>query len=170
MTEKFKQMWQKLRNSKRYREQFVSSQVKRGVPFQIRALMKKRGLSQEQLAKQSQLTQGVISRASDPNNGNLTLNTIIRIAAGFDVAFVGMFVPFSNLVKWYSDLSESSGEIRTFGEEDTATPCKEVEEGPETHPKDLSKGHFWRPQGSVLPPSPRGALDQAGIEQQEQVQ
>jgi transcriptional regulator with XRE-family HTH domain len=122
MTEKSKQIWQKLAASKKYREQFVSAQVKRGIPFQIRALMKKKGLSQEKLAKQAQLTQGVISRAADPNNGNLTLNTIIRIAAGFDVAFIGMFVAFSDLVKWYSDLSESSGEILSFNEENILAP------------------------------------------------
>src|ERR1022692_931427 len=119
MIEKFRQIWQKFAKSKKYREQFVSAQVKRGIPFQIRALMKKQKLSQEKLALQSGLTQGVISRAADPNNGNLTINTIIRIAAGFDVAFVGMFVPFSELVKWYSNMSEQDlGEILTFTEED----------------------------------------------------
>lgn len=118
MTGKFKQIWQKLAKSKRYREQFVAAQVKRGIPFQIRALMKNQGLSQEKLAAQAQLTQGVISRAADPNNGNLTLNTVIRIAAGFDVAFIGMFVPFSDLVKWYSAMSEKSGAILNFTKED----------------------------------------------------
>lgn len=118
MIEKFRQIWQKFRKSKKYREQFVAAQVKRGIPFQIRSLMKKQGLSQEKLALKSGLTQGVISRAADPNNGNLTLNTIIRVAAGFDVAFVGMFVPFSELVNWYSNMSEESGNILTFTEED----------------------------------------------------
>jgi transcriptional regulator with XRE-family HTH domain len=114
---KIERLWQKLK-SKRYREQFVSAQVKRGIPFQIRALMKKQELTQEKLALKSGLAQGVISRAADPNNGNLTLNTIIRVAAGLDVAFVGMFVPFSELVKWYSNMSEKSGEILTFTQED----------------------------------------------------
>jgi transcriptional regulator with XRE-family HTH domain len=125
MTEKSKQIWQKLARSKKYREQFVSAQVKRGIPFQIRAMMKKNGLSQEKLAAQAQLTQGVISRAADPNNGNLTLNTIIRVAAGFDVAFIGTFVPFRDLVNWYSNMSEAEFQnILTFDEENA-----EVEEG-----------------------------------------
>ena len=110
----FEELWRKLAKSKAYREEFVAAQLKRGIPFQIRALMKKKGFSQEKLAKLSNLTQGVISRAANPNYGNLTLNTIIRIAAGFDVAFTGKFVPFSELGRWFVDLSEDSVQVPSF--------------------------------------------------------
>lgn len=113
----FEQLWKKLARNKRYREEFVAAQVKRGIPFQIRALMKTLGLSQEALATRARLSQGVVSRAANPTYGNLTLNTIIRIAAGFDVAFVGRFVPFSELDRWFTDLSEDSLRIKTFTEE-----------------------------------------------------
>ena len=116
----FKELWLKLAKSKKYREEFVASQVKRGIPFQIRALMKEKKFSQERLASLSGLTQGVVSRAGNPNYGNLTLNTIIRIAAGFDVAFVGRFVPFSELGRWFINLSEESVRISTFSEENAA--------------------------------------------------
>lgn len=116
----FSQLWKKLAKSKKYREEFVAAQVKRGIPFQIRTRLKQTGLSQEKLASQAGLTQGVVSRAADPDYGNLTLNTIIRIAAGFDVAFVGKFVPFSELAKWFIDLSESSVAVKTFDEENKA--------------------------------------------------
>lgn len=115
----FENTWQKLRN-KTYREHFVDSQVKRAIPFQIRSIMKARGLSQEQLASLAGLTQGVVSRAASPKYGNLTLNTIVRIAAGFDVAFIGRFVPFSELVRYYDELSENMGEVPTFEQEDEA--------------------------------------------------
>src|SRR5207249_9646728 len=83
-------LWEKLARSKNYREEFVAAQLKRGIPFQARALLKAReGWTQETLAEKAQLTQGVVSRALNPNYGNLTLNTIIKIAAGFDVAFIG---------------------------------------------------------------------------------
>ena len=100
----FRSRWKKLARSKKYREEFVAAQVKRGIPFQVRKLMKQFDLSQQELAERAGLTQGVVSRAADPDYGNLTLNTIIRIAAGFDIAFVGKFVPFTELTKWYSDL------------------------------------------------------------------
>ncbi len=110
-------LWRKLR-SKKYREEFVGAQVKRGIPFQIQTLMKQKGFSQEKLAKESNLTQGVISRAANPDYGNLTLNTVLKIAAGFDVAFIGKFVPFSELGNWFTALSEETVRVKSFKEED----------------------------------------------------
>jgi transcriptional regulator with XRE-family HTH domain len=123
----FEELWKKLARTKEYREHFVASQVKRGIPFQIRALMKKKELNQDKLAELAKLTQGVVSRAANPNYGNLTLNTIIRIAAGFDVAFIGKFVPFSELGKWLINLSEEeAGQVSTFEEENEAFKEKKV--------------------------------------------
>lgn len=114
----FKRLWEKLvAGGKRYREQFVAAQAKRTIPFQIRALMKKQKLSQQQLAERSGLSQGVISRAANPAYGNLSLNTLIRIAAGFDVAFVGRFVPFSELGRWLDNLNDESFAVDSFEEE-----------------------------------------------------
>ena len=114
-------LWKKLAK-KKYREAFVSSQLKRGIPFQIRGLRNQRGWSQADLAKTSDLTQGVISRAEDPDYGNLTFNTILRIAAGFDVAFIGKFIPFSELGGWFMNLSEESVQVASFIDESIETP------------------------------------------------
>ena len=116
----FRDVWNSFAKSKKYREAFTFSLFKRMVPFQIRALRKQREWSQEQLAKSANLTQGVVSRAEDPDYGNLTINTIRRIAAGFDVAFIVKFVPFSELDKWFLDLSEVSVQVRSFEEENEA--------------------------------------------------
>lgn len=115
----FEQLWTKFREKpEAYREEFVSAQVKRAIPFQIRAMLKERGWTQDKLAERSGLEQGVVSRAANPNYGNLTLNTIIRIAAGFDVAFIGQFVPFSELGRWFTNLSEAEiGNVPSFEEE-----------------------------------------------------
>lgn len=111
-------LWEKFEKSKGYREEFVAAQVKRGIPFQARALLKaRRGWTQQTLAEKSGLTQGVVSRALNPNYGNLALNTIIRIAAGFDVAFVGMFIPFSELERRFEGMSEESVQVASFDEE-----------------------------------------------------
>lgn len=104
-----KDIWPKLARSKKYREEFVAAHAKQAIPFQIRALMKQFGLSQKELAKRCGLTQGAISRAADPSYGNLTINTLVRLAAGFDVAFVGRFVPFSDLPTWFDRLYEGEG-------------------------------------------------------------
>jgi transcriptional regulator with XRE-family HTH domain len=115
---RFSALWSKLR-SKKYREQFVADATRRAIPVQIRALMRIKGISQSELAERSGLTQGVISRAANPAYGKLTLNTIIRIAAGFDVAFVGRFVPFSRLDEYLRHLSDADlADVPTFAEED----------------------------------------------------
>jgi transcriptional regulator with XRE-family HTH domain len=110
-------IWNKLSKSKKYREEYVAALLKRSVPFQIRTLLKKRGFSQQELAEKSELTQGVISRAQDSNYGNLTFNTVVRIAAGFDCAFIGKFVPFSELAKWDKTLSEDSIVVPEFSQD-----------------------------------------------------
>jgi transcriptional regulator with XRE-family HTH domain len=115
----FESIWTKLwQKGPAYRKAFVGSQIKRLIPFQIHAMRKFRGWSQGELAKRCGLTQGVISRAEDPDYGNLTFNTAIAIAGGFDVAFIGKFVPFSEIDDYVVGLSEiSAGSIPTFTEE-----------------------------------------------------
>jgi transcriptional regulator with XRE-family HTH domain len=116
----FEGVWRKLSQGRKYREQFALAFLKRSVPFQVKTLRKKHCGSQAILAGRSGLTQGVVSRAEDQDYGNLTLNTIGRIAGGLDMAFIGRFVPFSELVKFSLDMSEEEfRSIRTF-EEDTA--------------------------------------------------
>lgn len=112
----FSKIWEKLQD-KAYREAFVASQLKRGLPTQLRVMLKDRHWTQGDLAQRSGLKQGAISRASDPDYGNLTINTILKIASGFDVAYVGRFVPFSDLARWYSDLSESALSVSSFSDE-----------------------------------------------------
>lgn len=109
-------LWAKLRNRK-YRKAFASTQLKQGLPFQIKAMRKARDWSQQKLADRSGLPQGTISRAENLNYGDLTLNVVLKIANGFDVAFVGRFVPFSELTRWYTSLSDEL-HVPTFEEED----------------------------------------------------
>jgi transcriptional regulator with XRE-family HTH domain len=120
------EVWQKLSNRK-YRTAFARTQFKRLVPLQIQTLRRQRGWSQGELAERAKLTQGVISRAEDQDYGNLTVNTILNIAEGFDVAFVGRFVPFSELDTWYVNLSQETMRVRSFGEENAAVAVAEIE-------------------------------------------
>lgn len=100
------ELWGKLAGDKDYRKEIVSSMLKRGTAMQIQGMMKQREWTQAQLAEKSRLTQGVISRAANPAYGNLTFNTVIDIAAGFDVAFIGRFVPFSEFARWVRNLRD----------------------------------------------------------------
>jgi transcriptional regulator with XRE-family HTH domain len=158
----FEKLWNKLAGSKKYREQFVAAQAKRALPFQIRALMKKKGWSQEKLATESGLTQGVISRAADPNYGNLTINTIVRIAGGLDVAYLGLLVPFSDLAKWFSTLSEESVQVLSFDEENErfegALSSSDQAAGPgDFEPEKLNEADSWHPYGEYKPSTKKGS-------------
>lgn len=127
MTTTSEHLWNKLAASKTYREEFVAAQVKRAIPFQISALMDRKRLTQKELANRAGLTQGVISRAANPGYGNLTLNTIIRVAAGLDVAFIGRFVPFSDLVTFFETLSEEElANVPSFEEEREPLTAQDV--------------------------------------------
>jgi transcriptional regulator with XRE-family HTH domain len=122
----FKGVWQKLSN-KQYRDHYALSLLKRSVAFQIKTLRKKHCGTQAVLAEKSELKQGVISRAEDQEYGNLTFNTVGRIAAGLDVAFIGKFVPFSELIRFSGELSEEEFKnIPTFDEENAALPALQV--------------------------------------------
>jgi len=117
-------LWKKLKN-KKFRDAFVAAQFKRSIPFQITAIRKKLGWSQEQLAKAAKFTQGVISRAENPDYGNLTFNSVLRIAAGLDVAVIIEFVPFSKLLEVFENRSEDLA-AATFEEEDKALSRNEI--------------------------------------------
>jgi transcriptional regulator with XRE-family HTH domain len=123
-TDSFDGLWQRFAKSKRYRTQFVSAQARRAFAFQLRAIMKKRGISQEKLAERAGLTQGVISRASDPNYGKLTITVITKIANGLDMAYLGILVPYSKAVEWVSNLSEDFVQVRDFEEENAGFSVK----------------------------------------------
>jgi transcriptional regulator with XRE-family HTH domain len=113
--------------SRQYREHFASSNAKRAFAFQLRAIMKKRGLSQEKLAQKCGLSQGVISRASDPTYGKLTVTIKTKIANGLGMAYLGTLVPFGDIEKWFSELSEEAVQVPTFEEEDAIREKRERE-------------------------------------------
>ena len=100
-----------------YREAYVREHVKTSVPLQIRHLREQRELTQAELAEQATTTQTVISRLEDPNYGNLTLNSLLRIAAALDIGLLVKFVPFSRLLAEFQDLSPQALSVESFTEE-----------------------------------------------------
>lgn len=120
-------LWDKLKRSKKYRDAFVASHVKTGLPFQIKALRKERNLAQTDLAKLSGISQASVSRSEDPDYGVFSTNTLLSIAAGLDVAFIARFVPFTELAKWTTDLSNESLVVPSFDDEVQETERKTEE-------------------------------------------
>lgn len=110
--EKKRKLFNRLRNSsKKYRAKFVERDIAVSVPFQIREMRERAGLTQQELAELTQKRQSVISQIENPGYGKLTLKTLRTIAEAFDVALLVRFVPFSELVGRAVDVSESEHRV-----------------------------------------------------------
>ena len=90
-------LWRKLRD-KAYRDGYTEAQLSIEVPFQIRAIRKAHGWTQTQLAERSGIPQARISHIEQPGRDPLSLRTLYRLAAAFDV---GLLVSLSRLANWY---------------------------------------------------------------------
>ncbi len=83
-----------------YREAFVSSTINSTIAYQIRDLRKEHDLGQADLGNLAGMKQTAISRLENPDYGNLSVNTLKRIAKALDVALIVRLVPYSELARW----------------------------------------------------------------------
>lgn len=90
---------QNFQESKEYREAFVEESVYVTVASQISAIREQRGWSQKQLGRLVGMAQERISILEDLNaETKPTLNTLLRLAAGFDCGLEVRFIPFSHVL------------------------------------------------------------------------
>lgn len=97
-----------------YRKAFVSSQISVGIPFQIRALLKARGKTQEWLAEMTGMLQPRISGLMTAGRTRPNIETLRRLAEAFDCGLAVRFVPFSELVRWSTKFDPESFDIPSF--------------------------------------------------------
>lgn len=114
-----KRLFAKLR-SKKYRTAYIAEHIRTVVPFQIKALREQRNWTQGDLGRAAGKPQNVISRIEDPDYGKHTVQTLLDVAAGLDVALLIKFVPFSRFLVEYEDVTEASLEAASFEEERSA--------------------------------------------------
>jgi transcriptional regulator with XRE-family HTH domain len=97
-----------------YRKAFVASQINVGIPFQIRALLKSRGRTQEWLAKETGMLQPRISGLMTPGRTRPNIETLRRLAEAFDCGLAVRFVPFSELARWSSSFDPESFSVPEY--------------------------------------------------------
>jgi transcriptional regulator with XRE-family HTH domain len=102
---------------KKYRDQYVASQINIGLPFQVRALRQQRNWTQGQLASKTGMAQPRISEIETAGTRHLNLETLLRLASAFDVALDVRFVPFSELVDRSDAFDPDSFAVPSFSTE-----------------------------------------------------
>lgn len=100
--------------NKEYRDTWVDESVKMIVPYQIQAIRKQKGWSQALLGEKAGMRPNAITRLEDTDYGNLSVNTLLRVAHGFDCGLLVKFVPFSRMVSEFEDVSPKGLEVESF--------------------------------------------------------
>lgn len=100
-----------------YRTAFVSSQINVAIPFQIRALMKARGWTQEQFAQRAGMLQPRISAILKPGKVRPNIETLRRIAETFDCGLLVRFASFSELAQWSDSFDPERFNIPSFADD-----------------------------------------------------
>lgn len=115
-----KKLLDKLRR-KPYREAYVEENVRTGIAYQIRALREARGWSQKKLAEVLGKPQSVLSRIEDPDYGKLSLQTLLEVAAAFDVALLVQFADFPEFIQRMANVSPEALDKQSFGKSQFVT-------------------------------------------------
>jgi transcriptional regulator with XRE-family HTH domain len=109
---------EKLRR-KPYRNAYVKAHLEQGLAYQIKEMRVSKGLTQRQLAKELELgSQSAVARLEDPSYGRMSLATLLKVAAFFDVAFMAKMVPYSRFLAEVKDVSPRALLVDSFTVED----------------------------------------------------
>jgi transcriptional regulator with XRE-family HTH domain len=101
------QLIDKLEKNRASRESYTRSKISVNIPSQIRALRRRRKLTQQELAQEADMKQSRISAMERPGT-KLNIETLIRIAAAFRTGLVVRFAPFSDMLDWENSFSQDS--------------------------------------------------------------
>ena len=112
-----------------YRETYVEGHVKSYIPYQLRAIREKLRLTQKTFAERIGKPQSVVSRLENTEYGKVTVQTLLDIAHGLDIALVVKFASFPEFVATYRDLSAEAMAVEPYAAEEEAAEPGERQRG-----------------------------------------
>ena len=106
--------------NKEYRDAYVGEHVRLWIAHQIKALRgdPKRDWNQGELARRMGKPQSVVSRLEDPSYGKMTVNTLLEVAAAFDVALEVKFVDYPRFLRSTTNLTNDAMAVASFADSD----------------------------------------------------
>jgi len=111
------QLINKLKNSFSSRVAYTRATTSINVASQIKALRRRRKMTQEELSKLVSTGQPRISAMERPGE-LLTVDTLVKLASAFGVGLMVKFVPFSEMLNWENSYRQDSFDATSI-EKDT---------------------------------------------------
>lgn len=129
----------KLRD-KEYRDEFLASNVRGTLAYQIQALRKKSGLSQTKFARKVGKKQSQVSEWENAEGEQLSVQTLIDIATALDVGLIVRFAAYPEVLACSDRRSDSELAVPSI-DESVAETRRTSREGRKPKPPLRHGGH-----------------------------